>query len=147
MRLVLLARRRAERQVARSRVELAARDRLPVVFVATGEAGDDEMAERIAAHRGRAAAGVDDGRGAARARARDRRGRRASHVLVVDCLSLWVANCLRGTDAARRGGGRGGGAAVRARPGLTIAVTNEVGLGVVPATELGRALPRRARPR
>ena len=26
-----------------------------------------------------------------------------------------------------------------ARPGLTIAVTNEVGLGVVPATPLGRA--------
>ena len=39
-----------------------------------------------------------------------------------------------------RGGSlEGAAAAAAARPGLTVAVSNEVGLGVVPATPLGRA--------
>jgi adenosylcobinamide kinase/adenosylcobinamide-phosphate guanylyltransferase len=49
----------------------------------------------------------------------------AADCLVVDCLSLWVAN-----------GGDGAVPAVRA--GLTIAVTNEVGLGIVPDNALAR---------
>ena len=45
--------------------------------------------------------------------------------MIVDCLSLWVAN-------------GGDGAVVPPRPGLTIAVTNEVGLGIVPENALAR---------
>ena len=61
----------------------------------------------------------------------------AESCVIVDCLSLWVSNLLERAedveDAARA-------AAVAAqRSGPTIAVTNEVGLGVVPATPLGRA--------
>lgn len=116
-------------------VERAARADQPVVFVATGEAGDEEMAARIDQHRRERPAHwstveepVELGRAVAAAPGTD--------VLVVDCLSLWVANVLeRGTaeDAA--------GEAARlaaARPGLTIAVTNEVGLGIVPDNELAR---------
>ena len=53
-------------------------------------------------------------------------------VLVVDCLSLWVANVLErgGRSRPRRRTPR----LAAARPGPTIAVTNEVGLGIVPAT-------------
>ena len=51
-------------------------------------------------------------------------------LVVVDCLSLWVANLLEcGREPDLR---------VPQRPGPTIVVSNEVGLGVVPATPLGR---------
>jgi adenosyl cobinamide kinase/adenosyl cobinamide phosphate guanylyltransferase len=120
-------------------VRLAQRGGEPVVFVATGEACDDEMAERIARHRderppewrtveepldlGRALGGVAD-----------------DTCVVVDCLSLWAANVLerQGAHAVEEQAAEVAAAAAR-RPGLTIAVTNEVGLGVVPATPLGRA--------
>ena len=130
---------------SRLAVERAAREDGPVVFVATGEAGDDEMAARIELHRARAA------RRAGR-RSRSRSSLRArsttrprTATLVVDCLSLWVANVLeRGRG---RGGGRGCGARSRRRGrGPTIAVTNEVGLGIVPDNAARAALPRRARP-
>jgi adenosylcobinamide kinase/adenosylcobinamide-phosphate guanylyltransferase len=50
--------------------------------------------------------------------------------VVVDCLSLWVANG-GGEEAALE--------AAAARTALTVAVTNEVGLGIVPDNALARA--------
>ena len=124
---------------SRAAVDLAASHAAGVVFVATAEALDDEMAARIAAHQQerpeswrtieapveleQAIAAVE-----------------GSATCLVDCLSLWVSNLLlRGDghdviEAAARASAR----AAATRPGLTIAVTNEVGLGVVPATPLGR---------
>jgi adenosyl cobinamide kinase/adenosyl cobinamide phosphate guanylyltransferase len=60
--------------------------------------------------------------------------------VVVDCLSLWVANLLGRGDAADEieAAGRSLAAQAAERDALTVAVSNEVGLGVVPATELGR---------
>ncbi len=61
----------------------------------------------------------------------------AEETLIVDCLSLWVANVFEGAadveDEAHAAAALAGG-----RAGLTVAVSNEVGLGVVPATESGR---------
>ena len=57
--------------------------------------------------------------------------------LIVDCLSLWVANLLVAGDDVQSAAVAPAEAAA-ARPGTTIVVTNEVGLGVVPATPLGR---------
>jgi adenosyl cobinamide kinase/adenosyl cobinamide phosphate guanylyltransferase len=106
-------------------VERAHAEGVPVTFIATGEAHDDEMTERIELHR------------AARPltwttieEPVDLHGALASvpagETAVVDCLSLWVAN-------------GGDGAAPMPRDGLTIAVTNEVGLGIVPDNALARA--------
>ena len=55
---------------------------------------------------------------------------------IVYCLSLWVANVFesRPVDALSAAAAR----AAAERPGLTIAVTNEVGMGIVPETPLGR---------
>jgi adenosyl cobinamide kinase/adenosyl cobinamide phosphate guanylyltransferase len=54
--------------------------------------------------------------------------------VVVDCLSLWVANVFEREeppiDAA---------ALAAERTGLTIAVSNEVGMGIVPENALARA--------
>ncbi len=111
----------------------------PVVFVATGEARDEEMAERIARHRDERDASWStveapvDLAGALRAAPRDA-------CAIVDCLSLWVANLLE------RDLGEGDVLALAAeaadlaagRAGPTIAVGNEVGMGVVPVYELGR---------
>jgi adenosyl cobinamide kinase/adenosyl cobinamide phosphate guanylyltransferase len=111
----------------------------PVTFLATGEAGDEEMRSRIDAHRAERPPGwrtVEEPLelAAAIGRVEPRR------TLVVDCLSLWVANLLGRGDAetAVLELGAGAAAAAAARPGLTIVVSNEVGLGVVPATPLGR---------
>jgi adenosyl cobinamide kinase/adenosyl cobinamide phosphate guanylyltransferase len=120
-------------------VELARKWDGPVSVIATGEPGDDEMAERIRVHRAErpagwttieepldlaAAFGVVPGDAA----------------VVVDCLSLWVANLLGRGDAADEieAAGRLLAAQAAEREALTVAVSNEVGLGVVPATELGR---------
>jgi adenosyl cobinamide kinase/adenosyl cobinamide phosphate guanylyltransferase len=60
--------------------------------------------------------------------------------LIVDCLSLWVANRLESGDAEATIEEEGEAAArlAAARDALTIAVSNEVGLGIVPPTVLGR---------
>jgi adenosyl cobinamide kinase/adenosyl cobinamide phosphate guanylyltransferase len=104
-----------------------------VVFVATGEARDDEMAERIARHRAERPAHWRTVEEPLRLRAAIEAVPPGA-CLVVDCLSLWVANLLEAGapvdgEAAR---------AAAARPGPTITVSNEVGLGLVPTTPLGR---------
>jgi adenosyl cobinamide kinase/adenosyl cobinamide phosphate guanylyltransferase len=111
----------------------------PVVFVATGEALDDEMTERIARHQAERDGGwttVEEPVELAAAL----RAAPAEACVIVDCLSLWVANLLlRDFDedeVVRLAGAAGELAAVRT--GTTIAVSNEVGMGVVPAYPLGR---------
>ena len=63
------------------------------------------------------------------------------HFLVIDCLTLWVSNLLeRGLDRAQieeRAAEASKAAAVREAP--TVAVTNEVGDGIVPADPATRA--------
>jgi adenosyl cobinamide kinase/adenosyl cobinamide phosphate guanylyltransferase len=106
-------------------VERATAEGAPVTFIATGEAGDDEMAARIARHQEERPAEWRtleeplDVHGAVASVP-------PSDTVIVDCLSLWVAN-------------GGDGAVLAPRSGLTIAVTNEVGLGIVPENALARA--------
>src|SRR5436305_3732896 len=124
---------------SRLATDLAARQARPVVVVATGEALDEEMAERIQRHRAerppkwttieepleleRAITGAPD-----------------DAFVIVDCLSLWVANLMgrevpaddiiaRATDAA---------SLAASRPAGTAAVTNEVGSAIVPDNVLAR---------
>jgi adenosyl cobinamide kinase/adenosyl cobinamide phosphate guanylyltransferase len=120
-------------------VDLARRANGRVTVIATAEARDDEMRERIALHRQerpRAWETVEEPVELADALA----GVSSEQAAVVDCLSLWVANVLeRGADDAdvevRNAAVLD---AAPARASLTIVVSNEVGLGVVPATPLGR---------
>ncbi len=110
-----------------------------VVVVATAEPGDAEMAERIARHRRDRPASWRTVEEPLRLREALEAAPPESCV-VVDCLTLWAANALARHGAARTEALAAESAAVAAsRPGLTIAVTNEVGLGVVPAVPLARA--------
>jgi adenosyl cobinamide kinase/adenosyl cobinamide phosphate guanylyltransferase len=110
-----------------------------VTLIATGEAGDEEMAERIRRHRAERPAEwstIEEPLDLAGALARVDDDSAA----LIDCLSLWVANLLaRGDrDDAVEERARAVAEQAAARSGLTVAVSNEVGLGVVPHTELGR---------
>jgi adenosylcobinamide kinase / adenosylcobinamide-phosphate guanylyltransferase len=105
----------------------------PVVFVATGEGRDDEMTRRIELHRRERPAGwttVEEP-----LELRDALTEApAGATMIVDCLSLWVANLL---EQGREPDDDLAPLAAE-RDGLTIAVSNEVGLGIVPANELAR---------
>jgi adenosylcobinamide kinase / adenosylcobinamide-phosphate guanylyltransferase len=125
---------------SRLAVELALSDGSPVTFIATGEARDSEMAERISGHRAERPSNW-----VTLEEPLDLEGALASvdpaHAVIIDCLTLWVANSLeRGLDAeAVIASADVVSAAAAARSAFTVAVSNEVGLGVVPATPLGRA--------
>jgi adenosylcobinamide kinase/adenosylcobinamide-phosphate guanylyltransferase len=109
---------------SRLAIERAHAEGAPVTFIATGEPLDAEMAARIARHRAERPE-----RWTTIEEPVDLHGALASvpagDTAVVDCLSLWLAN-------------GGDGAVPTARDGLTVAVTNEVGLGIVPDNALAR---------
>jgi adenosyl cobinamide kinase/adenosyl cobinamide phosphate guanylyltransferase len=117
-------------------VELAREWDGPVAYIATAEARDEEMARRIARHRDERPARwstIEEP-----IALREALGRvDAGTYVVVDCLTLWVANLLeRGDDVLAEAGAAANVAAERDAP--TVVITNEVGLGIVPATVLGR---------
>ena len=111
----------------------------PVVFIATAEAKDDEMTARIDTHREDR---PEEWRTveAPRDLLAAMEGVEPEVTLIVDCISFWVANLVMDGVPAERieQEARGAAACAAARPGPTIAVSNEVGLGVVPPNELGR---------
>jgi adenosylcobinamide kinase/adenosylcobinamide-phosphate guanylyltransferase len=109
-----------------------------LVFIATAEAGDDEMVRRIAAHRaGRPAHWTIVEEPLALARALKDHAQ-ADSAVVVDCLTLWLSNLLlaerdlEAETAALE-------SALADAKGSVWLVSNEVGLGLVPETPLGRS--------
>ena len=107
----------------------------PWVYIATAEAHDAEMAERIAAHRARR-----DARWTTLDAPRelpDALAKAPAAPVLVDCLTLWLSNLILAerplepeADLLET--------ALRQRGAPTVIVSNEVGWGVVPATPLGR---------
>ena len=109
----------------------------PLLYIATAEAGDGEMADKIARHRERRGdrwhtlevpLALPDALAAAEAE---------TAAILVDCLTLWLANLMaaeRDLDAA----GRALVAALARARAPVILVSNEVGLGIVPDNPLAR---------
>ena len=106
-------------------------------FIATAEALDDEMASRIAKHQ------ADRGQGWTTCEAPIdliealQRNVKPGQVVLVDCLTLWLSNLVhhdRNVDDEIRQL-----IDALALPGELILVSNEVGLGLVPNTPLGRS--------
>ncbi|MBO9545159.1 bifunctional adenosylcobinamide kinase/adenosylcobinamide-phosphate guanylyltransferase [Caulobacter sp.] len=106
------------------------------VMIATGQAFDDEMTQRIARHqadRGESWTTLEAPLALPEAIA----ALPADAVAVVDCLTLWLSNLMlaeRDIEAAASELV----AAVAACPARLWLVSNEVGLGIVPETPLGR---------
>ena len=107
----------------------------PWAYVATAEAGDDEMAARINAHQAR--------------RGSPWQTIEAPHHLqaalagcgampaLVDCLTLWLSNLLLAdADIEKEIAGLESALAAAAAP--VVLVANEVGAGIVPEHPLGR---------
>lgn len=109
------------------------------VFLATAQAWDAEMAARIAAHRAERAADFETVEEPHDPLAALERARGAD-VLLLDCLTLWLSNLLlRGeTEAQIAGKVTALADALQAAPFPSIVVTNEVGMGIVPESPLGR---------
>lgn len=106
-------------------------------YCATAEAGDAEMAERIAAHRARRGPfwrtieiPLELGPGVL-AEATPHRP------VLVDCLTLWLSNLLMVDGPLDRETGELF-RALRNVAGPVVLVANEVGMGLVPETPLGR---------
>lgn len=121
---------------SRLAVERAGGEGEPVVFVATGEAGDGEMADRIERHRRERPVGwrtIEEPVELERALDLVPEGATA----IVDCLSFWVANVFETRPVEELAAAAAHAAATRS--GLTVAVTNEVGFGIVPDNALARA--------
>ena len=108
----------------------------PWLYIATAQAFDDEMRERIAQHQARRDAGwntVEAPLDLAGALAD------AGHApVLVDCLTLWLTNLMLGErDLLAAIAAFEQALSVRAAP--TVLVSNEVGLGIVPDNALARA--------
>jgi len=130
---------------------LAAASGREVVYIATAQAGDGEMAQRIALHRQQRPSQwqtVEEPLALAKAL---RAWRSAQRVVLVDCLTLWLSNLLfaEGTRypdvgtitlPARFDEERTALLEELSRPGGdVIFVSNEVGLGIVPYGAVSRA--------
>lgn len=123
----------------KSRYAQARAESLPgdLLYIATAQAFDEEMADRIARHvadRGPRWSTLDvplDLPAAILANAAQ------EHVLLVDCLTLWTSNLMfteRDLDAETEALAT----AVAQAGGPVILVANEVGLGIVPDNALAR---------
>jgi adenosylcobinamide kinase / adenosylcobinamide-phosphate guanylyltransferase len=112
-----------------------------VTFIATARPLDDEMRARIAAHLddrpapwftveaplalSEAVAGVD-----------------SAHTIIVDCVTVWISNLIVETGLSHDEVLDRVDDLIEAclhRDVTTVVVSNEVGMGVVPDTELGRS--------
>jgi adenosylcobinamide kinase/adenosylcobinamide-phosphate guanylyltransferase len=113
-----------------------------VSFIATAQALDEEMAERIAAHRSERPEGWETLEEPLKVPAALRRAKH--EVVLLDCLSLWVANLLlrEGEPVESLQTLRPHLeellAAWRASGKRLLVVTNEVGMGIVPENALAR---------
>jgi adenosylcobinamide kinase / adenosylcobinamide-phosphate guanylyltransferase len=112
-------------------------DGRPKIYVATGTAGDREMTERIAIHRDRR--GPDWRTIEEPLRLTDVIARETGQqtILLVDCLTLWLSNLMfaeRDSEAETATLVH----VLKDAAGPVVLVSNEVGLGLVPDTPLGR---------
>jgi adenosylcobinamide kinase/adenosylcobinamide-phosphate guanylyltransferase len=133
--LVLGGARSGKSRYALALAEASAPERL---YLATAAAGDAEMAARIARHRAERGTGwrtlEEPLELAAALRAEAREGR----VVIVDCVTLWLSNVLLANrDPAKEIADLI--ETIATLKGPAALVSTEVGAGVVPATDLGRA--------
>lgn len=110
----------------------------PMTYLATAEAGDDEMTARIADHRARRGnrwTTVEEPLELADAVTR---ADKSGGAVLVDCLTLWIANLMAverdiAAESLRLA------ECLKAVEGAVVLVTNEVGLGIVPDNADARA--------
>jgi len=120
-------------------LQMASAGRPPVTFIATAQARDAEMEARISSHRS------ERPRSWSTIEAPVHLGQALREVaddatVVIDCLTLWVANLVEAgyDDGAVTGAADDLAPSASARSGLVVVVSNEVGSGIVPMAPLSR---------
>lgn len=121
-------------------LELAGHFSTPRLYLATAEAGDEEMAARIAQHRRERGEDWDTREAPLDLAEAIAQSQGRYQVILADCLTLWLSNWLV------RGGDSAGIKAVclelvetlKQTTTPTILVSNEVGWGIVPENRLSR---------
>lgn len=111
---------------------------IPVTYIATAPVMDDDMADRVQSHRKERPpewSTIEEEVDLVGALAKVESG-----LVIVDCLTLWTSNLmwrdLTDTEIRRRSEDAAIAAAERSDP--TVVISNEVGLGIHPETDLGR---------
>ena len=133
--LVLGGARSGKSAFAEKLVEAASPERL---YLATGQAWDDEMRTRISSHQARRGEGWQTIEAPVNLTDAMVANTIADRPVLVDCLTLWVTNLMLGEedlDAAFDG-------LCASLPELrapVVFVSNEVGLGIVPDNAMARA--------
>ncbi len=116
---------------------LAERHGGALVYIATAEARDDEMGLRIKAHRARRGprwTTVEEPLALSHALVR---ASTADGAVLVDCLTLWLANLIEaGNDLRAEADALL--TTLACLPGAVVLVSNEVGLGIVPNNSAAR---------
>ncbi|WP_425040208.1 bifunctional adenosylcobinamide kinase/adenosylcobinamide-phosphate guanylyltransferase [Primorskyibacter sp. S187A] len=125
---------RSGKSALAERLALSATGR--AIYIATAEAYDQEMADRIVAHQARRGPEWQTFH-APRKLVDALRQSDGGAPRLVDCLTLWLSNCmLSGGDWRSEGGLLAHEIAQQAAP--IVFVTNEVGAGIVPENKLAR---------
>jgi adenosylcobinamide kinase / adenosylcobinamide-phosphate guanylyltransferase len=131
--LILGGARSGKSQLAESR---ALKSNRKLVYVATGSAGDEEMTARIRHHQTRRGPEWQLLETPLRLAECLLKESAEDRCLVVDCLTLWISNCMhRQCWPEQREALLKAATSVKGR---VIFVSNEVGSGVVPLGELSR---------
>lgn len=132
--LVLGGARSGKSRYAQARAETLDAE---LAFIATAQAFDAEMAERIARHRDDRDARWASIEAPVELAAAIRAESREDRVLLIDCLTLWTSNLLLAERDIPAATGELV-ASIHEAAGPLILVSNEVGLGIVPDNELAR---------
>jgi adenosylcobinamide kinase/adenosylcobinamide-phosphate guanylyltransferase len=124
-------------------LDLAEKRAGPRTYVATAQAFDDEMKQRIAAHRRSRSPGWGLVEEPLRVPASIAAALSTAPTVVLDCVTLWISNLLLADEHFDESEAESRAQelvhSTRGGPGsAVIVVTNEVGSGVVPETVLGR---------
>lgn len=117
---------------------LAAASGMEVVYIATAQALDAEMADRIARHRARRPREWRTVEAPLTLADTVRENADQNRCLLIDCLTLWLTNLLSIEPSAAQASRQDFLAALGEARGTVIVVTNEIGMGVVPLGELSR---------
>lgn len=133
--LVLGGARSGKSAFAEKLVEAAFPERL---YLATGQAWDEEMRARISSHQARRGEGWQTVEAPVKLAAALLANTMADRPVLVDCLTLWVTNLMLGEEDLEAAFD-GLCAALPGLPAPVVFVSNEVGLGIVPDNAMARA--------
>lgn len=131
----------AERQAERQAEKRTAAESRDVIYIATAQAWDEEMKQRIQLHRQQRPENwhtYEEPLALAERLAKIQQ-QQPGAIILLDCLTLWVTNCLLENDGQHWPGRKR--AFLQQLKNMSqplILVSNEVGQGVVPLGELSR---------